>query len=211
MDESLARMAKEYPRLFPPDLQEEIMNAPPERRAAALQQFSKLGWYLDTPDTWKTINDPSLAIDERCLLVIRGAGPMGWPGAAEVVNMQPPDHLIQKGITSLPTLGDGRQSGTSDSPSILNATPESAAGGGLVWLRTGDIVRIDLNAGRCEALVPDEEIAKRRTEGPPPMPPSQTPWQALYRATVGPLADGAVIEEALEFRDTARTLPRHNH
>jgi dihydroxyacid dehydratase/phosphogluconate dehydratase len=157
------------------------------------------------------INDPALDIDERCLLVIRGAGPLGWPGAAEVVNMQPPDHLIQKGITSLPTLGDGRQSGTSDSPSILNATPESAAGGGLAWLRTGDIVRIDLNAGRCDALIPDEEIARRRAEGLPPSPPSQTPWQVLYRATVGPLADGAVIEESLEFRDIAQTLPRHNH
>jgi len=157
------------------------------------------------------INDPALDIDERCLLVIRGAGPLGWPGAAEVVNMQPPDHLIQKGITSLPTLGDGRQSGTSDSPSILNATPESAAGGGLAWLRTGDIVRIDLNAGRCDALIPDEEIARRRAEGLPSSPPSQTPWQVLYRATVGPLADGAVIEESLEFRDIAQTLPRHNH
>ncbi|HVG49549.1 MAG TPA: IlvD/Edd family dehydratase [Rubellimicrobium sp.] len=157
------------------------------------------------------INDPALGIDERCLLVIRGAGPIGWPGAAEVVNMQPPDHLIQQGITSLPTLGDGRQSGTSDSPSILNATPESAAGGGLAWLQTGDIVRIDLNVGRCDALITDEEIVCRRAAGPPPMPPSQTPWQALYRATVGPLADGAVIEESLEFRDIARTLPRHNH
>jgi dihydroxy-acid dehydratase len=157
------------------------------------------------------INDPSLDIDERCLLVIRGAGPLGWPGAAEVVNMQPPDHLIQRGITSLPTLGDGRQSGTSDSPSILNATPESAAGGGLAWLRTGDIVRIDLNARRCDVLLDEEEIARRRAEGQPPVPPSQTPWQALYRASVGPLAEGAVIEEALEYRNTARTLPRHNH
>ena len=125
--------------------------------------------------------------------------------------MQPPDHLIQKGITSLPTLGDGRQSGTSDSPSILNATPESVAGGGLAWLRTGDIVRIDLNAGHCDVLLSEEEVARRRAEGLPPTPPSQTPWQALYRATVGPLADGAVIEEALEYRATARTLPRHNH
>ena len=157
------------------------------------------------------INDPSLDIDERCLLVIRGAGPLGWPGAAEVVNMQPPDHLIQRGVTSLPTLGDGRQSGTSDSPSILNATPESASGGGLAWLQIGDIVRIDLNTRRCDVLLDEAEIARRRAEGPPPVPPSRTPWQALYRATVGPLADGAVIEEALEYRDTARTLPRHNH
>ncbi len=93
------------------------------------------------------INDPALAIDEDCILVIRGSGPLGWPGSAEVVNMQPPDALLQRGIQSLPTLGDGRQSGTSDSPSILNASPESAAGGGLAWLRTGDMIRIDLNAG----------------------------------------------------------------
>ena len=94
------------------------------------------------------INDPALNIDERCILVIRGAGPIGWPGSAEVVNMQPPDHLLKKGIMSLPTLGDGRQSGTADSPSILNASPESAVGGGLSWLRTGDVIRIDINTGR---------------------------------------------------------------
>ena len=110
------------------------------------------------------INDPSLDIDENCILVIRGSGPIGWPGSAEVVNMQPPDALLQRGITSLPTLGDGRQSGTSDSPSILNASPESAAGGGLAWLRTGDMIRIDLNAGTCDALVDDEEIARRKAE-----------------------------------------------
>ena len=110
------------------------------------------------------INDPALDIDEDCILVIRGAGPLGWPGSAEVVNMQPPDALIQRGITSLPTLGDGRQSGTSDSPSILNASPESAAGGGLAWLRTGDTIRIDLNAGTCDALVDEAEIARRQAE-----------------------------------------------
>ena len=101
------------------------------------------------------INDPALGIDERTILVIRGAGPLGWPGSAEVVNMQPPDALLKRGITSLPTIGDGRQSGTSDSPSILNASPESAAGGGLAWLRTGDVIRIDLVAGRCDMLVAD--------------------------------------------------------
>ena len=106
------------------------------------------------------INDPALGIDENCILVIRGSGVIGWPGSAEVVNMQPPDALLQRGITSLPTLGDGRQSGTSDSPSILNASPESAAGGGLAWLRTGDIIRIDLNAGTCDALVDEDEIAR---------------------------------------------------
>jgi hypothetical protein len=104
------------------------------------------------------------SIDEDCILVIRGAGPLGWPGSAEVVNMQPPDHLLRRGINNLPTLGDGRQSGTSDSPSILNASPESAAGGGLAWLQTGDTIRIDLNAGTCDALVDDDEIARRRQE-----------------------------------------------
>ena len=133
------------------------------------------------------INDPALNIDENCILVIRGSGPLGWPGSAEVVNMQPPDALLQRGIQSLPTLGDGRQSGTSDSPSILNASPESAAGGGLAWLRTGDTIRIDLNAGRCDALVSDEEIARRKAEAPPPVPPSNTPWEELYREKTGQL------------------------
>ena len=157
------------------------------------------------------INDPSLQIDENCILVIRGAGPLGWPGSAEVVNMQPPDHLLQRGITSLPTLGDGRQSGTSDSPSILNASPESAAGGGLSWLCTGDTIRIDLNSGRCDALVPEEEIARRRLEPAPAVPPSKTPWEEIYREKVGQLAEGGVFEMALKYRKTSEEPPRHNH
>ena len=157
------------------------------------------------------INDPALGIDERTILVIRGSGPLGWPGSAEVVNMQPPDALIQQGVTSLPTLGDGRQSGTSDSPSILNASPESAAGGGLAWLRTGDIIRIDLNAGRCDALVDEAEIARRRTEPPPPVPESHTPWEELYREKTGQLAEGAVLEMAVKYRGVAAKTPRHNH
>ena len=157
------------------------------------------------------INDPVLDIDERCILVIRGAGPIGWPGSAEVVNMQPPDALIQRGIQSLPTLGDGRQSGTSDSPSILNASPESAAGGGLSWLRTGDTIRIDLNSGRCDALVDGAEIARRKSEALPPIPESQTPWEEIYREKTGQLADGAVLELALKYRGTSSRTPRHNH
>jgi hypothetical protein len=149
------------------------------------------------------INDPALGIDEHTILVIRGSGPLGWPGSAEVVNMQPPDALLKRGIMSLPTLGDGRQSGTSDSPSILNCSPESAAGGGLAWLRTGDRIRIDLAAGRCDMLVSDEEIARRKTEGLPPVPESATPWQELYRSTVGQLDSGAVMELAL-CRSVAR-------
>jgi dihydroxy-acid dehydratase len=157
------------------------------------------------------INDPALNIDENCILVIRGAGPIGWPGSAEVVNMQPPDALIKRGVNWLPTLGDGRQSGTSDSPSILNASPESAVGGGLAYIRTGDTVRVDLNEGSCNMLISDEELAKRKAEGIPPVPASQTPWQELYRSTVGQMETGACMELALEYRGVGQVLPRHNH
>ncbi|MFK3737382.1 IlvD/Edd family dehydratase [Massilia sp. TN1-12] len=157
------------------------------------------------------INDPSLNIDEHTMLVIRGSGPIGWPGSAEVVNMQPPDALIKKGIMALPTLGDGRQSGTSDSPSILNASPESAAGGNLALLRTGDVVRVDLNTGRCDVLLEDAELEARRKDAPPPIPPNQTPWQEIYRSTVGQLHTGGVMELALKYRGVADDMPRHNH
>jgi xylonate dehydratase len=157
------------------------------------------------------INDPSLGIDENTILVIRGSGPLGWPGSAEVVNMQPPDALLKRGIMSLPTLGDGRQSGTSDSPSILNCSPESAAGGGLAWLRTGDRIRVDLGAGTCDMLVSAEEIARRKSEGLPKVPESATPWQELYRSTVGQLDSGAVMEMAVKYRGVAKKTPRHNH
>ena len=162
-------------------------------------------------DYHERINDPELAIDEHCILVIRGAGPLGWPGSAEVVNMQPPDALLKRGISSLPTLGDGRQSGTSDSPSIVNASPESAAGGGLSWLRTGDIIRIDLNQGRCDALVEPDEIARRKAKTPPAVPPSNTPWEEIYRANTGQLSEGAVLELAVKYRGTSAKTPRHNH
>lgn len=157
------------------------------------------------------INDPALSIDESTILVVRGAGPVGWPGSAEVVNMQPPDALLKRGITNLPTLGDGRQSGTSDSPSILNASPESAVGGGLAYLRTGDKIHVDLNTGRCDMLVSDEELARRKTEDVPAIPPSQTPWQEIYRTTVGQLASGACMELAVQYRGVGNVLPRHNH
>lgn len=157
------------------------------------------------------INDPSLDIDVNTILVIRGAGPLGWPGSAEVVNMQPPDQILKQGIMSLPTIGDGRQSGTADSPSILNASPESAAGGGLAWLRTGDIIRIDLNQGRCDMLVAPEEIERRKAEGVPAVPADATPWQRIYRRSVTQLSDGAVLEGAADFRQIAKTPPRHNH
>ena len=125
--------------------------------------------------------------------------------------MQPPDALLRRGITSLPTIGDGRQSGTADSPSILNASPESAVGGGLAWLCTGDSIRIDIDAGTCDKLVDEAALAARRLDGIPPVPASMTPWQKIYRETVGQLADGAIIEGADTFRQLARTLPRHNH
>lgn len=157
------------------------------------------------------INDPALEIDAHTMLVIRGSGPIGWPGSAEVVNMQPPDALLKQGITALPTLGDGRQSGTSDSPSILNASPESAAGGNLAWLRTGDTIRVDLNQGRCDVLISDQQLAERKKVAPAPVPPSQTPWQELYRATVGQLQSGACIELAVPYRGVGQDLPRHNH
>ncbi|HSK99751.1 MAG TPA: IlvD/Edd family dehydratase [Rubrobacteraceae bacterium] len=158
------------------------------------------------------INDPEQGVDENSILVIRGAGPVGWPGSAEVVNMQPPDALIRRGIDTLPTIGDGRQSGTSDSPSILHAAPESAAGGGLAWLRTGDTIRIDLNTGRCDMLVAEEEIERRkREEGVPAVPESRTPWQEIYRDSVGQLDGGGVFEAALKYRGVASETPRHNH
>ena len=125
--------------------------------------------------------------------------------------MQPPDALIQRGIMSLPTIGDGRQSGTADSPSILNASPEAAAGGGLAWLRTGDMIRIDLVNGRCDALVDDAVWESRKAEGLPDIPADQTPWQHIARTTVGQLADGAPMECAIRFQRVAKTIPRHNH
>ena len=162
-------------------------------------------------DYHKRINDAGLGIDENTILVIRGAGPIGWPGSAEVVNMQPPDALLKRGIRSLPTIGDGRQSGTADSPSILNASPESAAGGGLAWLRTGDTIRIDFNQGLCNMLVDEAEIERRKGDGIPAVPPDATPWQRIYRRSVTQLSDGAVLEGAAEFRDLAAKPPRHNH
>lgn len=158
------------------------------------------------------INDPALEIDENCILVIRASGVIGWPGSAEVVNMQPPDAMIRAGKSWLPTLGDGRQSGTSDSPSILNVSPESAAGGGLAWLQTGDMIRVDLNAGTCNALVDEADIKRRMAANPPPpIPPSNTPWEELFREKTGQLGEGGVMDFALKYRGTSRKLPRHNH
>ncbi|WP_443642785.1 IlvD/Edd family dehydratase [Candidatus Levibacter sp. Uisw_134_01] len=157
------------------------------------------------------LNDKSLDMNENSILVIRGAGPVGWPGSAEVVNMQPSDDLIKKGITELPCIGDGRQSGTSGSPSILNASPESATGGGLAWLRTGDTVVIDLNKYTADMLVSPEEIEVRKKVGVPTYPASQTPWQEIQRNYVGELANGGVLENAVKYQKVKKDLPRDNH
>ena len=160
------------------------------------------------------INDPALDVDERCILVIRGAGTVGYPGSAEVVNMDPPAALIKRGIESLPCLGDGRQSGTSASPSILNMSPEAAVGGGLSLLQTNDRLRVDLNFRAVTLLVDDEEIARRKAAWKPSFPASQTPWQELYRQLVGQLSTGGCLEPAtLHLKIIARSggTPRHSH
>ncbi|MGR3715669.1 MAG: IlvD/Edd family dehydratase, partial [Thermohalobaculum sp.] len=157
------------------------------------------------------LNDPDLGIDENTIMFIRNVGPVGYPGSAEVVNMQPPDALLRAGIEHLPTVGDGRQSGTSESPSILNASPEAAVGGGLALLKTGDRVRLDIPGRRLDALVPDDEWAARRAAWTPPELDNQTPWQELYRAHVGQLAEGGCLEFATNYHRVARHLPRDNH
>jgi len=143
--------------------------------------------------------------------VIRGVGPVGYPGAAEVVNMLPPDELVQAGVNQLPCIGDGRQSGTSASPSILNASPESAVGGNLAILETDDLLKVDLNTRRVDILISDEEIARRRANLTIEIPPSQTPWQEFYRTHVGQLSTGGCLEFAVSYHSVGEDLPRHNH
>ena len=168
-------------------------------------------------DYHHNIDNPDLNIDENTMLFIRGVGPIGYPGSAEVVNMQPPAALIKRGITALPCIGDGRQSGTSGSPSILNASPEAAVGGGLALLRNGDRVRIDLNKGEANILIPAEELAKRRADlaarGGFPIPKSQTPWQEIERGMMDQLSEGMVLKPAVKYQHVAKTMgiPRDNH
>ena len=181
------------------------------------QAFEGRAIVFDGPEDFHTrIDDPALNIDEHCILFMRGAGPIGYPGGAEVVNMRPPAYLIKKGVNSLACVGDGRQSGTSGSPSILNASPEAADGGGLALLQTGDRVRIDLLNGRANMLVDDSELARRRTEleagGGYPSPPSQSPWQDIFRERVRPFAEGMVLDGAPDFKGIAhKSVPRNNH
>ncbi|MBZ6077432.1 IlvD/Edd family dehydratase [Microvirga puerhi] len=172
---------------------------------------------FDGPEDYHhRIDDPSLNIDEHTILIMRGAGPIGYPGSAEVVNMQPPGALIRKGIHSLPCIGDGRQSGTSGTPSILNASPEAAVGGGLALLQTGDRVRIDLNKRSADILISGEELQRRRQElrekGGYPYPESQTPWQEIQRAMVDQLSEGMTLKPAVKFQRVAQKyIPRDNH
>jgi dihydroxy-acid dehydratase len=173
---------------------------------------------FDGPEDYHArIDDPAVGIDASTLLVMRGAGPIGYPGAAEVVNMRAPAYLLREGVANLPCLGDGRQSGTSGSPSILNASPEAAAGGGLGLLKSGDRVRIDLARGTADVLISDEELAERRAAleaaGGYAYPASQTPWQSIQRSLVGQMESGAILEGAEQFQKIAQTkgLPRDNH
>jgi dihydroxy-acid dehydratase len=182
------------------------------------EAFEGVAAVFDGPEDYHArIDDPALGLDENTILFMRGAGPIGYPGSAEVVNMQPPAYLIRRGVKSLPCIGDGRQSGTSGSPSILNASPEAAAGGGLALLRTGDRVRIDLKKGRADILVTDDELTRRRAElqneGGYPYPAHQTPWQEIQRGMVAQLDQGMVLEPAVKYRAIAegKGVPRDNH
>ncbi len=171
---------------------------------------------FDGPEDYhKRIDDERLGIDEFCIMIMRGAGPIGYPGAAEVVNMRAPSYLLKRGIQALPCIGDGRQSGTSGSPSILNASPEAAAGGGLALVQTDDVVRIDLTECTANMLVDEKELERRRAMLPqqPFAPDSQSPWQEIFRERVGPLSEGMVLRGAPEYKDIARSkgTPRDNH
>jgi dihydroxy-acid dehydratase len=182
-----------------------------------LNAFEGRAVVFDGPEDYhRRIDDPALAIDQHTILFMRGAGPIGYPGSAEVVNMQPPAALIKQGVTSLACIGDGRQSGTSGSPSILNASPEAAVGGGLALLKTGDRVRVDLNKGSADILISAAELTARRAaleqDGGYHYPPSQTPWQEIQRAMVDQLGSGMVLQPAVKYQRVAqKSVPRDSH
>jgi len=159
------------------------------------------------------LDDPALEIEEQSILIIRNCGPVGYPGSAEVVNMQPPARMLKEGINALPTMGDGRQSGTSGSPSILNVSPEAAVGGGLALLRTGDRIRIDLNTQKVDVLLPEGEMEARRAAWTPPALLNQTPWEEIYRSMVGQLGTGGCLESATLYLNILETRgeSRDNH
>ena len=180
--------------------------------------FEGTAFVFDGPEDFHhKIDDESLKMDAHSILVMRGAGPKGYPGGAEVVNMRPPAYLIKQGVSELPCIGDGRQSGTSGSPSILNASPEAADGGGLALLRSGDRVRIDLNSFTADILISDDELEARKKElqekGGYPSPESQSPWQQYFREMVMPFSEGMVLKDATNYQSIARTkgVPRDNH
>jgi dihydroxy-acid dehydratase len=174
--------------------------------------FTARAIVFDGPEDYRRrIEDPSLAIDESSMLVVRGAGPIGYPGSAEVVNMTPPGHLLKAGVRMLPCMGDGRQSGTSESPSILNASPESAIGGNLAILETGDRIRVDLRNRRVDVLLDDKEIQRRHDSLATSELKHDSPWQEIYRAHTGQLESGACLDFAVKYRDLAKTVPRHSH
>ena len=185
--------------------------------AADPDAFEGTAIVFDGPEDYHSrIDDPALGADANSILIMRGAGPIGYPGGAEVVNMRPPAALIQTGVHALPCIGDGRQSGTSGSPSILNAAPEAVVGGGLALVRTGDRIRIDLAKRTANMLVDDAELDRRRAElkaDPDYMPPAQTPWQEIHRALTGQFDGGAVLEMAVKYQRVAQTrgLPRDSH
>ncbi|KTT95490.1 dihydroxy-acid dehydratase [Sphingomonas yabuuchiae] len=196
-----------------PEFRERYLSNPDD-----LNAFEGPAVVFDGPEDYHhRIDDPATGITPETLLFMRGAGPIGYPGAAEVVNMRPPAYLITEGVHSLPCIGDGRQSGTSGSPSILNASPEAAAMGGLALIRTGDRVRIDLNTGSANILISEEELAERRktlaAAGGYKYPASQTPWQEIQRSVVGQMSTGAILEGAEKYQRIAQTqgLPRDNH
>jgi dihydroxy-acid dehydratase len=196
-----------------PEFRERYLSNPKDPEA-----FEGIAMVFDGPEDYHArIDDPAQGIDEHTILFMRGAGPIGYPGGAEVVNMQPPAHLIKKGIHALACIGDGRQSGTSGSPSILNASPEAAIGGGLALLKTGDRVRIDLRKGTADILVTDDEITRRRAElqnnGGYHYPKHQTPWQEIQRGMVDQFSEGMVLKPAVKYQDVAHTsgVPRDNH
>lgn len=196
-----------------PEFQERYLNNPEDPNA-----FEGPVVVFDGPEDYHhRLDDPSLNIDEHTILIMRGAGPVGYPGAAEVVNMQPPGALIKRGVLSLPCIGDGRQSGTSGTPSILNASPEAAIGGGLALLQTGDRIRIDLNKRSADILLSPEELEKRRADlearGGYAYPASQTPWQEIQRSMVDQLSEGMTLKPAVKYQKVAQTfgVPRDNH
>jgi xylonate dehydratase len=194
------------------DFRERYLSSPKDRNA-----FEGRAVVFEGPEDYHhRIDDPSLKIDEHTLLFMRGAGPIGYPGSAEVVNMQPPAALIKRGITALPCIGDGRQSGTSGSPSILHASPEAATNGGIALLKTGDRVRIDLGKGTADILISKAELSRRRAallkRGGYHYPESQTPWQEIQRGMVDQLADGMVLKPAVKYQRVAqKNVPRDNH